>query len=87
MPQLFSVSVHPVLHPAMAVEELGGGQDYCPHDGSGRGGRLRGTVTALLRGIPRVTSRVVQHVYHVARKSTKLEAKIFEPACFSCFRF
>jgi hypothetical protein len=45
----------------MAMEELGGGQDYCPHDGSGRGGRLRG-ITALPRGMPRVTSRVVQHL-------------------------
>ncbi len=44
----------------MAVEELGGGQDYCPHDGSGRGGRLRG-ITALPRGMSRSMSRVVQH--------------------------
>ena len=58
----------PVLHPSLAVEELGGGQDYCPHDGSGRGGRLRGTVTTLPRGMPRVTSRVVQHVLPRGKK-------------------
>ena len=31
----------PVLRASMAVEELGGGQDSCPHDGPGRGHLLR----------------------------------------------
>jgi hypothetical protein len=40
--ELPPVAVHPVLHPALVVEELGGGQDHGAHDGPGRGGRLRG---------------------------------------------
>ena len=32
----------PVLHPPLALEELGGRQDHCPHDGPRRWGRVRG---------------------------------------------
>ena len=36
------ITEYPVLHTAVVVEELGGREDYCAHDGPRRGGRVRG---------------------------------------------
>ena len=53
----FCLLVDPVLHSAMAVEELGGWQDHSPHDGLGRGGGQRGREEAEEEAAARLSLR------------------------------
>jgi hypothetical protein len=81
MPQLFSVSVHPVLHPAMAVEELGGGHQIlkwpnsptvlcfspsCSTSRDGRGRTGRQASALKVAKIPSLFSVSVHPVLHPA---------------------